>query len=150
MAAPELVIAFSWRLLVSLGGMVGAVGDAGCFGAAEQAEGAECIFPVLGESTALLRWGQERSRDSSCPQRGTLGTRDPSGEGCSSGNKAFLSSSDLLPWSELSRDVQTATRLADTHVGPMLGSSSFPWDGSLGLPWSGDLQAHGSSLFCYP
>ena len=42
---------------------MGAEGDAGRFGAAQQAEGAECIFPVLRESTVLLRWGQERSRN---------------------------------------------------------------------------------------
>lgn len=80
----EMWLLQSW-LLPFLGGCwfshrgtVGAAGDAGCFGAAKQREGTECILPVLEESAALLRWGWERSRDSSCPQK------EPSGEGCSS------------------------------------------------------------------
>lgn len=110
---------------------MGAVGDAGCFGAAEQAEGTKCTFPVLRESVALLRWGQERSRDASRPQR------EPSVEGFSSENKAFLSSSELLPWSKMSRGVQTATCLADTQVGPMLGSLFSPlwWRSGFILEW---------------
>lgn len=121
---------------------MGAAGNAG-FWCSQTSRGAECIFSVLSESTALLSWCQERARDSSHPQR------EPSGEGCSSENKAFLSSSDLLLQSELARGVQTATGMADTHKGPVLGSSSLPWGRGLGLPWSGDLQTRGSSPFRY-